>query len=172
MFLFVICFRGSDPCLSWWHIMTPLRRLIGEEQFNFATLCVGILCVCLGWWFGILHVASGSCSKLGHQFQVVEFCWKATSYTIHRATWYCCSTMFLTPDQVQPQLPGCVALTYITDPTIEKLVVLSVFSRNPLCCLIKKLVGLVVLLCSGRRISLSQLRSILERPVENLVGDR
>ena len=88
----------------------PRRRLIGEEQFNFATLCVGILRVCLGWWFGILNVASSSCSKLRHQLQVVELCWKATSYNIHRATWYCCSTMFLTPDLVQPQLAGCVAI--------------------------------------------------------------
>ena len=86
----------------------PLFELvsIGEEHFfHFATLCVGILCVCLGWWFGILIVA-----KLRHQLQVVEFCWKATSYNIHRATWYCCSTMFLTPSQVQPQLAGCVAI--------------------------------------------------------------
>lgn len=119
MFLFVICFRGckwdpfwaGDPLCELVSYNDPLRRLIGEEHvFHFATLCVGILCVCLDWWFGILNVASSSCSKLRHQLQVVELCWKATSYNIHRATWYCCSTMFLTPDLVQPQLAGCVSI--------------------------------------------------------------
>lgn len=43
---------GGDPLFE---LMT-----IGEEHvFHFATLCVGILCVCLGWWLVVWNSNRG-----------------------------------------------------------------------------------------------------------------